>query len=477
MGGSVNRNADIPLCVGLEGALVKADLGWEAIVLAVKRNPLLLLMLPFWLASGGASRGRKTPAPAAVDAALLPYSEELLTYLRQEKESGRPVILVSAAPPSIAHGIAEHLGIFDEVISHSHEPRAEVRARALAGRFGEGGFDYAGSGVSDLPVWQVARRPIVVHSSRGLALKLGTAAKNPIVISPRKAVVHGLVGSIRPAQWTKNTLLFVPLIAAHKIHVLPLVREAVIAFFAFSLAASSNYLLNDLLDLASDRGHQVKRRRPAAAGEVPVSLVLAMAGILLAGALLLALLLPRVFCAWLLLYVVVTLGYSLRLRRYMLLDIVALACLYTLRVVAGGAATGIPLSYWLLTFSLFMFTSLALVKRCSELAASDPASQARIGGRGYCSADFGLLRSMGIASGYLAVLVIALYVNSPDTTALYSRPTVLWLMCPLVLYWVSRIWILAGRGRVLEDPVDFALRDVGSILVVGASALVIAAAL
>lgn len=467
----------VPVCVDLDRTLVKTDLRWETILIAIKRSPWILLLFPLWLLRGKACFMKNLAARADIDAGTLPYSEELLAYLRQQKNCGRSVVLVSECPPRFGQAVAEHTGIFTDVISHSERPDSRGRMQVLTARYGIGGFDYAGGRDSDQEIWRSARSAIVANAKPGLARKVGRSHSNPVVIAPRTLNLSTFSACIRLNQWIKNILVFVPVIAGHKMLAAPVVKTSAIAFLAFGLAASSNYIFNDLLDLAADRKHPRKRLRPLAAGDLSILHGLSIALLLLGGAALLSSRLPISYAAWLGLYLAIAWAYSLRLKHHVLLDVVALACLYTLRVVGGGAATGIRLSYWLLAFSLFIFTSLALVKRCSELTAASFASESRISGRDYRVADLDQLRMMGIASGYVAVLVIALYVNSPETAALYSRPMILWLLCPLTLFWVSRIWIAAGRGEIEEDPVAFALRDGESRLVVLVSLLTMLAAL
>jgi 4-hydroxybenzoate polyprenyltransferase len=465
------------MCVDLDRALVKTGLGGEAIMAAIAAEPWVLFLLPLWLLQGRACFWRKLAARTGIDPGTLTYSEELLTYLRQQRSLGRSTVLISAYPLTYTRSVAEHLGLFTDLVSHSERPGSRARAQELIGRYGIGGFDYAGCNGRDLAVWRSARSAIIVHARRGLAGRIRRTHSNPVVIAPGSLTVSKVSAAVRINQWVKNMLVFVPVVAGHKMAVAPVLGNAAIAFLAFSLAASSNYAFNDLLDLTADRKHPRKRLRPLAAGDLSILHGMSIALFLLGGTVLLAFRLPGSFAAWLGLYLAIAWAYSLRLKHYVLLDVVALACLYTLRVVGGGAATGIRLSYWLLAFSLFIFTSLALVKRCSELNAASLANASRVNGRDYHVADLDQLRMMGIASGYVAVLVIALYVNSPETAMLYSRPMVLWLLCPLTLFWVSRIWIAAARGEIDEDPVAFALRDRASLLVVLLSFLTMLAAI
>lgn len=467
----------IPLCVNLEGALVRTDLEWEMVFGALKKQRWLLLLFPFLLLLGKHRLLRLLARRVEIDATTLPYTEELLTYLRQRRIAGQPIILVAALPLAQARAVSDHIGIFKDVISFSGTAGIEERQRWLIERYGAGGFDYAGTRASDARLWQSARIPILVNTPPSLVRRIG-ATRNPgILLAPRALRLRTILLSMRPDQWVKNLLLFIPVLAAHRMNSAPMLADSALAFVAFSLAASSNYLFNDLFDLASDRNHPRKRHRPLAAAEISLPCALTTGPLLLLASLIPASRLPVGFLMWLALYLAIAWVYSLMLRQYVLLDVVALACLYTIRVAAGGSATGIRLSFWLLAICLFIFTSLALAKRCSELINTPSAGAIAKSGRDYDLRDLNSLSVMGVASGYMAILVIALYVNSPETAALYSHPMVLWFLCPLTLFWISRLWILVGRGQVEDDPVAFALRDAVSLVVVVASLLTLLAAL
>jgi len=298
-----------------------------------------------------------------------------------------------------------------------------------------------------------------------------TALPGPSAVSPSGPSPSGstpgtrlpaLVRALRPHQWAKNVLVFVPLAGAHRLGEGERLRSVALAFAAFSLTASAVYVLNDLADLASDRLHPRKRSRPFASGALAPGVGKALVPALLAGAVAVALSLPHLFGLVLLGYWLATLAYSWGLKRRPVLDVLLLASLYTARLYAGGAASGVPVSEWLATFSMFLFLSLAFLKRAVELAGGPVAP----GGRGYRAEDRGPIFAMGIGSGYLSVLVLALFVSSQETTRLYSHPVRLWLLCPLLLYWVSRVWLLARRGELDDDPVLFALRDPASWAVV-----------
>lgn len=433
----------VPLCVDLDGTLVKSDMLMESLVAVLKRRPLLAFALPLWLARGRAALKRELARRADIDVSLLPYDGELLESLRRERFAGRRLYLATAADASIAQRIADHVGLFDGVIASDgvHNLKGEAKAAALAERFGERGFDYAGEGRFDVPVWERARRPVVVRRAT--------------------TTVRAVLRAVRAYQWAKNLLVFVPLATAHRLDG-GSAAACALAFLAFSLVASAVYLANDLADLQEDRRHPTKRARALASGELGIGTAIALLPVLLAGAAFLSVLLPWEFGALLLAYLAANLAYSMALKRVALLDVFVLAGLYTLRILAGAAAIDVPVSQWLLAFSLFVFLSLALAKRFVEVANAASREEERVGGRGYLAQDGELLAMLGTASGYLSVLVFSLYITSAQVVTLYRWPSMLWFAVPLLLYWVSRVWFLAHRGRLHEDPLLFALSDPAS---------------
>jgi 4-hydroxybenzoate polyprenyltransferase len=322
-------------------------------------------------------------------------------------------------------------------------------------------------------VWQSAERAYVVNPSNGVeraARKIGNVER---VIESRPPSAKTWAKSLRLHQWLKNLLIFVPLLAAHKLRSPELVVAAMLAFLTFGLCASSVYLLNDLLDLEDDRHHPVKRKRPFASGALPLTWGLGLFPVLLVGAFAGAWAsLPWRFCVVLLGYYALTLAYSMYLKRQVMVDVVVLAMLYTIRIVAGTAAIGGNLTFWLLAFSMFIFLSLALVKRYAELHSMKERGLVKTRGRGYVASDLSLISSLGTSSGYLAVLVLALYIQDGNTASLYRHPQVIWLACPLLLYWISRTWIIAHRGLMHDDPIVFAARDRVSLAVVALVGLV-----
>lgn len=458
--------AGIPLCVDLDGTLIRTDLLHEG-ALDLLRQPGHLARLPGWLRQGKARVKHEIAAITECEAATLPYRHEVMRLIMEAKSDGRPIVLVTAAAPQVAQRVADHLAVFDRVLSSDSSVNlsAETKAQKLVELFGEGAFDYVGDCKADIPVWMRARQSIAVTANQSIIRTLNKLDRPHRIIAPGQRTPKLIVKSLRPHQWLKNLLVFAPLLAAHQVLNIPLLIASIQAFAAFCFAASLGYIVNDLLDVKADRSHVRKRSRPFASGNLTALDGLWMVAALSLGIALLISALPGNFVLILFLYLFLTLSYSLRLKRQVIVDIVLLAGLYTLRIIGGSAATGIDPSFWLLAFSMFIFLSLAIVKRYSELRLTLSCKQA-LPGRGYVQDDLPVLMAIGASSGLLSIMILALYLNSPDVVVNYAQPGWLWLTCPLALYWVSRLWMKTHRGEVHDDPVVFAIRDWQSLVVV-----------
>lgn len=466
----------VPLCVDLDGTLIATDLLWESLIGMIRKRPMDAARLPFWLLEGRATLKRRIAERVALDVQTLPYRAEVIDFLKDEKTLGRRLVLATAADRRLAERVAAHLGLFDEVIATDDGRNLKGREKlaALQERFGASGFDYLGDSPADLPIWEGAREALLVRTSRDMERRAAAVRPPSRVFEGGRGGPKALFKALRPHQWAKNVLVFVALIAGHQIFQLDLLLRSGLAFLAFCFAASAVYILNDLLDLEADRRHPRKRKRPFASGAASIPAGIAMVVALLGATTALAALLPLQFVGLLVLYLLLTTAYSTYLKRKVMIDVICLAGLYTLRILAGGAATSIVISPWLAAFSMFLFLSLAFAKRYTELSASaGPLDM--IPGRGYLTSDIELIRSLGPTSGYLCVLVLCLYLNSPDVRVHYQRPEILWLACPLLLYWISRVWVLANRRLLDDDPVVFALRDRVSRIVGVLAALILAA--
>src|SRR5271168_4887218 len=458
--------AERPLCVDLDGTLVKSDTFVDSLMVLARRHPSAFLQTPQWLLKGKAHVKSQVASMVTLDVAHLPYNRPLLDYLRDEHTSGRKLYLATGADRVLARKIAAHLGIFEDVMASdgSVNLTGDNKLQHLEQRFAGDGFDYIGNAMPDLPILQGAQQAMVANP----VARLNSALKSRNVTVSRKFQDRArwpaaLAKALRVHQWAKNLLVFLPLLLAHSLHAAPILA-ACAAFFCFCFTASATYILNDLLDLEADRLHLNKRKRAFAAGDLSVATGLGISLSMLALALVAAAYLPRKFLVYLLLYLVTTLAYSLSLKRVVLVDVVILSSLYTIRMMAGSAATHDPVSPWLAALSIFLFLSLAMVKRFSELQNLHARGVNPTNGRGYLLSDIEQLRSFGTSSAYASIVIFALYINGHDVVALYHHPNRMWLITPLLILWVSRVWLLASRGLLNEDPVVFALSDRMSLL-------------
>jgi 4-hydroxybenzoate polyprenyltransferase len=468
----------IALVIDLDGTLLRSDLLLESLFALLRRHPLLVFALPLWLLKGKAAFKAEIAHRVDLDMAGMPWDERVRELLHGAA-GRRHRVLCTASDQSLAFAAATHIGQFDEVLSSDGVRNLSGRRKAalLVDRFGERGFDYAGNAEVDLHVWRVAREAIVVNAPMSLANAAARCTRVSQHLPAPDAGVAAWLRALRVHQWLKNVLVFVPLLASHRMFEPMAASQAAVAFMAFSLCASGVYLLNDLLDLASDRQHPRKRMRPFAAGALPLLHGMLAVPVLTAFAFALALWVSPLFAAALGLYLLLTLAYSLYLKRIVMMDVMVLAALYTLRIVAGTLAIGAALSFWLLAFSMFLFLSLAMLKRYTELLTLQSRGDAQSAGRDYRVDDLPLVQSLGAASGYLAVLVLALYINSTASELLYRHPQLLWLLCPVLLYWIGRAWMIAHRSLMRDDPVVFAATDRASQLLVAVSALIVVGAI
>lgn len=471
----LGESVGLPLCVDLDGSLVKSDTLLDSLLVLVRSNPAALLDLPSWLAAGKAAFKRHIAAVVDLDVNCLPYNRKLLEFLEQEHANGRAIYLATGADAGLAQRVADHLGIFDGVLASDGATNltGNQKLASLQQRFGS--FAYVGNASPDLPLLGAAAEPMVANPGRVLLTKLRRHGIQPSrEFSDRRPLISAVAKAIRVHQWPKNFLVFLPVLLAHALQRGP-VLHSLLAFACFSACASATYVVNDLLDLEVDRRHPRKRDRPFAAGDLSAATGVMLAASLAAAAFLGAQWLSTGFLLWLCVYAVSTLAYSLYVKRLALVDVLVLSGLYTLRVLAGGAATLIPISPWLAAFSIFFFLSLATVKRFSELEGLRVAGATPKNDRGYLVDDLEQLRSFGTSSAYAAVIVFTLYISNRDVALLYRHPGRMWLMIPLLILWLNRVWLLASRGKLDEDPLIFALTDRVSLLL-GLMLLVVAAA-
>jgi 4-hydroxybenzoate polyprenyltransferase len=428
----------------------------------------MLVLLPFWLFLGKASFKQKVSQHVNLNPASLPFNTSLLKYLTQQRLHNRHLVLVTAANKKIAESIASHLNIFDEILAsdEKHNLSGKNKAKTLIDKFGEKGFVYAGNASIDLNVWQHAAAAVVVNGSEALTNKTKQmTAIEKTFPAEHKPSLKIILKAMRIHQWAKNLLIFTALILSHSWFNAQALQSIVFAFFSFSLSASAIYLINDLIDLEADRKHKTKKHRPLAAGTLSIQWAIIMVPILLACSFLLANQINSDFTSILIIYLVLTTAYSLFLKPVAMLDVITLTSLYTLRIIAGAVAINVPLSYWLLAFSMFIFLSLALIKRFSELKNLVQQGETTSISRGYHVDDLPAISLFGISSGYISVLVLVFYTHDLQASSLYNNPDWLWFVAVAVLYWISYMWLLAFRGKMNEDPVLFAIQDRTSYIV------------
>ena len=468
-----------PLCVDLDGTLVKSATLVDSLLLLARNHPRLLLHLPGALLHGKAAFKAFVTSHVELDVLHLPYNRKLLHFLQHEHARGRELYLATGADMRLAERVANHLGIFNGVLGSDGATNltGHKKLAILHGRFGQDGFAYIGNSTADLPLLSDASERMLANPTAALRSSIRKRGIAPShVFEERAHPFRSLVKALRLHQWAKNLLILLPPLLAHD-RSLPVLGSALLAFLCFCSTASATYLVNDLLDIDSDRRNSRKRARPFASGDLAPATGLIASAVLLGLGLALARALPIDFLYWLVLYIATTLAYSLYLKRIALLDVLVLSGLYTLRLLAGGAATNTPISHWLAGFAIFLFFSLAIVKRFAELEHIRLAGKHLQNGRGYLMSDIEQMRAFGTASAFAAVVVFANYISSQDVIKLYHHPRYLWLIVPFMILWTSRVWLLASRGELNEDPVAFALTDLPSLLMGAVVAVIVVLAI
>lgn len=457
-----------PLFVDLDGTLVSTDTLWESCLLFIKRYPLHVWRLIIWSFYGKAYFKEQVAKKVIPNAETLPYQDEVVRYVSNAKDSGRDVYLITAANRRVADCISKHIKFFTVAIGSNSKLnlKGENKLAAMRNIIGMNQFDYIGDSRADVAIWREAHTAIISNGKHKLA-NLLNKDKDKIVIlfGDRTSLFKKWIKALRLHQWSKNGLLFIALFMSHRIIELNLFKLEVIAFFSFSLSASAVYILNDLFDLEADRKHPSKKNRPFASGDLPViSGIIAIPGLLIVSFLLATSLLPNIFPFVLIIYLITTTSYSLYFKEKLFLDVIILGTLYTLRVLAGGLAVGVEVSSWLLGFSWFFFLSLAFMKRYTDLLLIKNNNQEELFGRGYSVIDLDIVQKLGISSGFISLLILALYINGDQVMVLYKQPEVIWLTIPILLYWLMRMWFVAHKGKMTDDPIAFALKDKSSYI-------------
>ena len=456
----IESSCGTPLVVDLDGTLLRTDLTLETALRLIKQKPWLAAWIPFWLLRGRAYLKRRIFRLVQIDASLLPLHEDLLPWLQLEKSRGRRLVLATGSDHDQARAVVQPLALFDTVLGSDGQRNLKGR-RKLKAIVEECGaqFDYVGNSRSDLPIWMNCRHSVLVNAS-GRLQRAARRAANVVRVFPQSGIhFRDVLRAMRCYQWVKNLLVFVPVLTSHTIFDWPVAGKASLAFFSFSFCASAAYIVNDLLDLDEDRLHDTKKNRPFASGRISIGTGIFIASVCLALSAAIGAWVSRGFLVALASYGAFTTLYSLSLKRLLVVDVLTLALLYTLRVVAGNLATGIVFSVWLLSFAFFLFLSLAFAKRAADLVQRRSGREKIVPGRGYVETDLEAVSMAGISSGFLSALVLALYTNSDAVQLLYHRPAFLWGLQPILLHYIIRLWVICRRGELTEDPIQYTVRD------------------
>ena len=463
------------IAVDLDGTLTLTDSMHESVLTLVRSKPYILLLLPFWLFYGIAHLKQKVAEHSELDVTTLPYNQPLIDWLKEEKLRGKKIVLSTAANKKIAKAVVTNFDLFDDFIASDSitNLKSSHKRDVLQERYGIKGYDYVGNSNDDLEVWAGASNAIVVNASESVVRKASTLTSVSQIFRSEQTGFAIWFKALRVHQWLKNLLLFVPLLAAHQFSNAQSLGILVIAFISFSLCASSIYIINDLLDLESDRSHPRKQLRPFASAKLSLLQGVFVTPLLIAASFLIGTIVGLDFLIVLLVYLFLTVIYSFSLKRLLLVDCLTLATLYTMRIIAGAVAVSVSLSFWLLAFSIFIFLSLALVKRYTELLVQSREGKNSAHSRGYLVTDAQLLQALGVSSGYISTLVIVLYLRSENVILLYAQPLAIWLIIPLLLFWVSWVWLKSSRGEMHDDPIVFAAKDKTSLSVAAVIAFVL----
>lgn len=449
--GAQQRAGSLPLralVVDLNAVLLYTNTTIDTVLSELADRPDTVFALIGAALRGPAALKRRIDGASQLDPARLAYDQDTVAFMLKVTGEGRPVYLASDRHDAArVEAIAQHLGVFAAWSASTEAAQRNAAALSLPQASKE--FDYLGTDAAVLPEGAVRiARP---------------ARAGEIAARPTGWRVWAKL--LRVHQYAKNALILVPLLTAHQFSLLP-IATALLAVAAFSLCASSAYILNDLVDVKADRAHATKRNRPIASGAVPPARAALIMLALLGAAIAIAATVSLPFLGVLLGYLALTTAYSFKLKRVALIDVVTLAVLYTIRVIAGAVAIGVTMSEWLFAFSLFIFMSLALVKRYIELSAQRTGE--RLMSRDYSAQDLSMIAVLAAAAGFNAVVVFTLYISSDTVRALYAHPQTLWVGCPILMYWIARVMLLAQRGEIDDDPVIFALRDRVSWFALGA---------
>jgi 4-hydroxybenzoate polyprenyltransferase len=461
-----------PLYVDLDGTFTKSDLLFETFIAAVKSNPLIIILCVYWLLKGRSYLKEELSSRSDINVAILPLNPEFSVFLKKQKTS-RKIILATASNEKIAKKIVDYFDVFDDYIGSTPTNNLKGKNKLEAIQQRTDNFAYAGNSSEDFILFKSASQSYLVNPTKK-ANKLAKTVKFDGVFDDQGSTGGAKIWikQLRVHQWLKNLLIFVPVFVSGQFLFQPQVLNTIIAFFSFSFLASATYIINDLVDLDADRSHPRKKSRPLAACEISIPQGVFVSLLLFVIATCTAIMLGVEFALVLVAYLILTLLYSFKIKRYFGMDVIALASLYTVRIFAGAAVISVTVSFWLLSFSMFIFLSLALVKRCSELKSIEDSAVGQVNGRDYNVSDLPVLISFGSASSLMSILMFCFYINSQILSDQYQQLGLLWLIIPMLGYWLLRMWIKTARGEMHDDPIIFSLKDRGSIVSVLAMLIV-----
>jgi len=447
------------LVVDLDNSLLKIDLFKESLGKSLLKRPLVFFKTVMLALNSIALAKTFISKECKTDCHTLPYNNKILDIIDSYRKKGYLILLATGAPQAYAHSIANHLGLFDEVIA-TNEQINNVGINKLESikKHVNDSFIYLNDSVKDLPVWLHCKKAILIGDNGRVKNML---IKNNVeiidTVKKEKSIIEILLKQLRVHQWSKNMLLFVPALLSHQLLEPGVFLNALCSFIAFSLLASSIYVLNDIIDVDYDRKHPMKKNRPIAAGDLSMlrAYAVLLVCFLIGGWM--AMLLGTTFLFVMAVYIILNLLYSLYFKRIIILDVLLLMSFYTLRIIAGHIPDTFPFSPWLLSFSVFLFFSLAFLKRYVNIILENNVSTKN--GTGYSINDSNILKSFGVGSGIISTLVLILYTGSEQVQPFYLTPMILIFLAPIMLYWICRIWLLADRGLIKDDPILFAIKD------------------
>lgn len=475
-GNSWKTPNSLPIIVDLDDTFLNSDLLVEAFIVLLKKNPFYIFPCLLWLIRGKYFLKENIFKRVEIDYTLVPVNKELKSFLELESANGRKIILATGSLQNTAYEIGKLYPVFNEIHGSIGDINLVGRKKSnfLIEKYGQGQFDYIGNSKADLEIFDSCRIAYLVNPSKSVEGKVIKTGKLKKCWRTKKSMFLASIQSIRIYQWVKNILLFVPLFTSHSYNSFDSVIKVIVAFFAFSFIASAGYVINDLMDINGDRTHTTKKNRPFASGNLSLLSGFTITCLLIIAGIYLSSLLNGTFMVILILYFFLSVGYSIHLKKIVLYDVFLLATFYTMRVISGGIVTDISLSFWLIAFSIFIFLSLAFIKRYSEIIQVTHTKNIKKNRRDYSFEDIPLLQIMGVASGFLSAIVFSLYINSPDVELLYAYPKLLWLLCLLQLFWICRVWLVTSRGEMTDDPIIFTLKDPVSYVIIFLTAIILA---